>query len=55
MAAGAAVRPWVRVMGVLCTCAVRGHHLAGSLECVARVPISSMFLPRGTLRATPAF
>ena len=44
MATDAAVRPCVRVMGVVYTCAVHGHHLAGSWERVARVPRSSIFL-----------
>ena len=45
MATDAAVRPCVRVMGVLhSTCALRGHHLAGSWERVARVPRSPIFL-----------
>ena len=39
MATDAAVRPCVRVMGVVYTCALRGHHLAGSWRAGERVAL----------------
>ena len=44
VAIGATARPRVCAIGVLGTCAVRGDHLAGLRERVARVPRSSIFL-----------
>ena len=44
MATGGTVWPCVRAVGVLCMCAMRGDHLVGLWERVARVPRSSIFL-----------